>query len=138
MANKGMKGVVEIYLGGSKKMVKFDFNAICDLEEYFDRPAMKIFDLKKGVAFREIRGTLWVGLKRHHEDVDIEDVGDWIQDAAQEGRLEQVSEQLGEALSIGLAGLAGPVKNPKPPKAGAKKSSASTSRPSSSKQEGSD
>ncbi len=39
MAKQSMKGVVEIFLDGAMRLVKFDFNAICELEDYFGKPA---------------------------------------------------------------------------------------------------
>lgn len=139
MAKHSMKGVVEILLDGAKRMVKFDFNAICELEDYFGKPAQNIFDVERGIALREIRGTLWIGLQRFHEGIKLNTTGDWIQGAMEEGRFEEVSGQLGEALQLALGALngpdkkAGPGKNPEPPKTGAKKSKASTSQSSSNK-----
>ncbi len=134
-----MKGVVEVELGDANRMLKFDLNAICEMEAYFKKPASKIFDKERGVALREIRGAMWIGLQSFHEGVKINEVGDWLQDAWDEGRFEEVSGLLGEAFALALAGPeteGEPIKNSVPPKKGAKKGS--TSRSSSSKPDASE
>lgn len=135
MAKNKMKGVVEVELGGANRFIKFDFNSICELEAYFDKPATKIFDTKRGIAMREIRGTMWIGLQRFHNGAEIDEVGDWLQEALEEGRFEDVSSRLGEALGLALRGPdeEDPGKNPEPSKEGAKQKKGSTSRNSSNK-----
>ena len=136
MANKA-KGIVDIELGGTNYRLQFDFNAICELEDYFDRPAQQVFDESKGIGMREIRGTLWVGLQRHHKGVTVDEVGEWLGDAVNNGQFEQLANTLGSAIAYALHGgkpeeleeAAG--KNEEPPKKGAKKGS--TSRRSSNK-----
>lgn len=129
MAKKNkMKGVVEIELGDANRLLKFDMNAIAELEAFFDRPSHKIFDQKRGVGIREIRGTLWVGLQRFHPGVKIEEVGDWLDEVMEEKRFNEVSEAVGTALMNALGALSeDESKNAEPPVKGAKPKS-STSR----------
>lgn len=135
MANS-MKGVVDVELGDANRQIKFDFNAICALEEYFGKSAAEIFNTEDGtIEMRTIRGAMWVGLQRHHPGVEIEDVGQWLGEAIEENRFEDVSNKLGEALSQALGGKASkeaPGKNPEPPTKGATKKG-STSKNSSGK-----
>ena len=143
MAKNRMKCVVEVELGDANRLIKFDLNAICDLEDFFKKPVSKIFDEERGIALTEVRGTMWVGLRRFHDggELLLTKVGDWLQEAFEEGRFEEVSGQLGEALSLALVGPEPETKgesgkNSKPPKTGAKKGS--TSRSSSNKPDASE
>lgn len=125
MAKNKMKGIVEVHLGGASRRIKFDLNAICDLESHFDKPAHEIYS--EGVGVKIIRDTLWVGLQRYQDGVKINEVGDWIEEAVEEGRFAEVAEKIGEALSFALSGMStteaesAAGKNPEPPKEGAKK-----------------
>lgn len=135
MASNSVRGSVEIELGGVKRTVKFDLNALCELETHFDKPSHLIFDTERGIGLREIRDTLWIGLQRFHKGVELDHVGNWLQAAAEEGRIEEVSTQLGKAMSFALNGLGGeeePSGNPEPPQTGAATED-STSQDSSNK-----
>lgn len=140
MANS-RKGEIEIFLGDANRIIKFDYNAICDLEDFFKRPAHKIFDSKDGtVGMSTIRGSLYVGLQKYHKGVTVEEVGDWLQEVIVEGRYTEVATAVGQAFALALTGpefQQDDSKNDKPQGAGAKKSKkgkkASTSPRSSNK-----
>lgn len=131
MAND-IRGSVDVMLGGTNLILKFDFNAICQLEKHFGRPAEKIFDEERGIGLLEIRDTLYVGLLRFQSGVTPEIVGDWLE----ESDFRHVSEKLGEALNQALGSLkpeeveGEDSKNSEAPKGGKK---GSTSRRSSRK-----
>ena len=133
-----MKGIVEIFLGDKNRMVKFDYNAICELENFFKKPAQEIFDGQVGMG--TIRGSLYIGLQKYHKGVTVEQVGDWLQEVMDEGRYTEVATSVGEAFALALTGpefQQDDPKNPEPSIPGAKKGKKarkrSTSRPSSNK-----
>ncbi len=134
MANS-IRGSVDVQLGGANRILKFDFNAICQLEKHFDKPAEKIFDEERGIGLLEIRDTLYVGLLRYQTKITPEIVGDWLQEASEAGEFQHVSEKLGEALnqalgSLNLAGNEGEdSKNSEAPKGGKKGSTSQRSSP---------
>lgn len=138
MANK-IKGSVDVRLGGANRILKFDFNAICELEAHFDKPAERIFDQERGVGLKEIRDTIYIGLLRFQPQVTPEMVGDWLETSAEAGEFQHVSEKLGEALNNALGGMRAEetdLGNVEPSKGGKKKGS--TTKRSSSKQAASD
>ncbi len=124
MANS-VKGVVDIFLGNADRMIKFNYNAICDLEDFFKRPAHKIFDSEDGtVGMSTIRGCLYIGLQKHHKGVTVEEVGDWLQETIEEGRYTEVAAAVGQAFTLALTGpefQKPDSKNPEPSTPGAKK-----------------
>lgn len=133
-----MRGAVDVELGGSNKILKFDFNALCEMEEHFGVPAQVLFN-KDRVGLRTLRDSLYIGLRRFHEGVTVEEVGDWLEEAAGQGRFQTVAEKLSEALQFALNGLEGPEGNgPAPETTGASETARpkrkdSTTRNSSSK-----
>ena len=88
-----------------------------------------------------IRGSLFIGLKRYHSGVSVEDVGKWLGAAIKDGTFGAVGEKLGEAVGYALAGPGDTEDddsgNAEPPKAGAKKKKGSTTQPSLDKRDAS-
>lgn len=78
------QGYVEVEFNGEVKLMKFDFNAIADLEEYFGKGIAAIMDEER-IGFSTIRALYWAGLKWKERGLTIERAGAMIQKKMQEG-----------------------------------------------------
>ena len=83
-----------VYLGGRNRVIRYDFNALCDLEEALG--VTGLVDLQRrfnDLGMRAIRAFAWAGVL-HEEDATIEQVGAWIGQLPKGG-----FERLGEAIA---------------------------------------
>ena len=79
------RSFVEVELGGKTRLLKYDFNAICDIEERFGKGVAAIFS-EQSVGFNTIRLFLWAGLKWKLPGLQPQQVGQWLQLEAEQGR----------------------------------------------------
>ena len=79
------RAFVEVELGGKTRLMKYDFNAICDIEEKFGKGVAAIFTDQQ-VGFNTIRLFLWAGLKWKLPGLQPQQVGQWLQEEAEQGR----------------------------------------------------
>ena len=65
MVNK-YRGEVEVTFGGRKRVLKFDYNAFCDVETAMgDKPISEILpDKPVPLSMKTLRSLLWGGLHR--------------------------------------------------------------------------
>lgn len=75
MARK--QGYAEVEFNGEVKLLRFDFNAMADLEEHFDKGVASIMSEER-IGFSTIRALFWVGLKWKMKGLTIERVGDML------------------------------------------------------------
>lgn len=101
-----------INLGGRERRLRFDVNSICDFEQVSGVTAQQLM-YRSGVAVS--RALLWAGLKAEEPGLTLAQVGDWMQQYADDhgGDLsagEAMSKAIGDALI--MAGiLAAPSQN---------------------------
>lgn len=80
------KPSIPIELGGKTRRLRYDFNAICSMEEAL---GSSISDLLRGlsgsVSFRDLRGMIWAGLLHENAALRQTDVGGWLQELADQG-----------------------------------------------------
>lgn len=97
-------GKAELFIGGKDRTVRFDFNAICTMEEMYDKPITSIFsaDADGMLPFRVIRDGLAVGLE-HEGRITPRQVGAWIGEEME--RLPEFGQALTEAVESALAAL---------------------------------
>lgn len=96
------RGEVDIFIGGTERRLKFNFNALCELEKLFGRPVQDIFT-KGNVGMLVIRDSLFVGLKNSKPDLNPEEVGYWL-----ENDIDKLGE-FTEALTASLFAALGSV-----------------------------
>lgn len=72
------KGYVEVEFKGKAHLLRFDFNAIADIEEYFGKGIGAIMDEER-VGFSTVRALYWGGLKWKIKGLTIEKTGKMIQ-----------------------------------------------------------
>lgn len=77
---------IQLTFRGDDKVrrIRYDFNAISELEENLDAPIGMLLS-EKEAGFRVLRGLLWVGLKWEHRSLTPQAVGDLIQQHLEEG-----------------------------------------------------
>lgn len=79
------RSFVEVELGGKTRLLKYDFNAICEIEERTGKGVAAIFS-EQNVGFNTIRLFLWAGLKWKIPGLQPQQVGEWLQKEAENGR----------------------------------------------------
>lgn len=90
MANN-MRGEASIDFGGKTRLLRFDNNAICELEEILDCPFHKAHE--KGMRF--LRAALYVGLAWQDRKLTLPRIGMLIDSE----KVEYYMERIGEALN---------------------------------------
>lgn len=92
------KPYVEIVINDQVKLMKFDYNAIADLEEHYGLGISEIVS-KKRIGFATIRALYWAGLKWKDKGITIQRAGNYINELIKEGQtFEQLMEPVKEAL----------------------------------------
>lgn len=89
-------------VGGKSHTLKYDYNALCDIEENAGQNLQTLFsDGKVGVA--SIRSLLWGGLKWKNAGLTKQQVGFIMNELQEENKLNEVVQKASEliAQSIG-------------------------------------
>lgn len=79
------KPYVEFEVDGEVKQMRFDLNAVADLEEYFGAGIMEIMNEKR-VGFSTLRAFFWAGLKWRDRGLTIERAGKMVNSLIREGK----------------------------------------------------
>lgn len=79
------RSFVEVEIGGKTRLLKYDFNAICDIEEKFGKGVAAIFT-EEQMGFNTVRLFLWAGLKWKMPGLTVQQVGQWLQEEAEKGK----------------------------------------------------
>lgn len=127
-------GVREVEALGRAWKLVFDFNAMCNIEETYDRPFMQVVsrlfptvkpedmtDAEKvaqaamSVRFTDLRAILRAALNRHQPDATGETAGDIVQALGMEAAIELVAWAVKAAVGEGKQG-----ESPRPPRRGGK------------------
>ena len=99
--------VPTVSLGGKSWHLRYDMNAIAELEGALGRDIREIgLRLMRGkMGTREARALVWAGILHEFEDAGLRQVGDWLNDAgflkdipAREALLAKVFEALADAF----------------------------------------
>lgn len=99
------KRYVNVELGGRSRQLRFDFNAVADLEDHFGKGIRAILS-EEQVGFKVLRGMYWAGLKWNNRGLTLPRVGDWLQEKLEAGtELEELFQPVVKALQY--AGLLG-------------------------------
>ena len=89
----------EFVLGNKTRRLKYDFNAIADIEEKSGQGMAKLFSVDM-MGLHTIRLLVWAGLKHEDPGITIQRAGMVIRDLMDEGRdLEFIMELIVDALS---------------------------------------
>lgn len=92
---------VSVELGGKERQLRFDFNAVADLEDHFGKGIASVMS-EEQVGFRTIRALYWAGLKWRNHRLTVEKVGEWLQDELEAGSsFESLLNPIIEAMKAG-------------------------------------
>lgn len=114
-------GHVTLQADGKDYTLRFGTNAIVALEEEFD---MSMSDLGKKLGdnawmtVRKIRTIMWCGMRSDNDDIDLETVGDIIDE---NGGISGVGDHIQAALKIAFPDAREPQNGGKPKRAKPKK-----------------
>ncbi|CAM3876748.1 hypothetical protein COLU111180_11985 [Cohnella lubricantis] len=79
------RSFVEVELGGKSRLLKYDFNAVCEVEERTGKGVAAIFS-ENSVGFNTVRLFLWAGLKWKIPGIQPAQVGQWLQQEVENGK----------------------------------------------------
>ena len=83
-----------IDLGGKTRNIRYDFNALCDLEEVTGKSVSELTGLSS------IRALLWAGLKWETKGITQNMIGVWVEDYLNDGnKIDDLMGQCVKALS---------------------------------------
>jgi hypothetical protein len=96
--------MLSIKLGKDEKNIRYDFNALCDLEEKAKMGISRLMEEYAG--FNVLRLLIWAGNKHENRGLTLDMVGLWIQEYLEEdGTLEELySKILDELMNSGVMG----------------------------------
>ena len=77
--------MVLINFAGKEKEIRFDFNAICAIEEISGKPLQEVMT-RGNAGFNTIRMLLWAGLRHDNKLITMEKAGELIQGYITTGR----------------------------------------------------
>ena len=93
------KGEVSLEVGSERLTLKYDINALCELEDALDKgiPELAILfsDVKK-IRLKDLRVVFWAGLIHSRPELTIKEAGELISSA---GGMMPVMDAVGRALS---------------------------------------
>lgn len=78
-----LKAFKEVTLNGEVVLLKFDFNAVCDLEDYYNKGIAGILN-EEQIGLKLVRAFYWAGLKWKHKTLTIEVMGRMLNKHIQE------------------------------------------------------
>jgi hypothetical protein len=89
-----------IEIGGEDREIKLGFNALCAFEEVSGIESVsKLAQMgEDDFGLHHTRYLVWAGLVSR-DQYSLEDVGNWLEQDMKDGRLEDVIEQVMEALN---------------------------------------
>lgn len=91
----------EIELGGKSRKLRYDFNAIADIEQKAGMGIGAMFDENR-VGFHPVRLLIWGGLKWQERGLTIERAGQFVGDYIRDGgSLEELMEKVHTAMEQG-------------------------------------
>ncbi|SMO48822.1 gene transfer agent family protein [Melghirimyces algeriensis] len=92
MANK-QRGYVQIELDRPRRL-KYDMNALTELEDALDRPVTQLND--QSIGIKELRALLWAGLIHEDRELTLEGAGELVEME----NIQTVSEKVTEAMTL--------------------------------------
>lgn len=90
------RGEVGIEIGGKERILKYDMNAIAEMEEHLGASVMSIFDGGGNVGLRQIRALLYFGMKGGDQSLTLKKVGEMCEMP----KLGYYTEKILEAITL--------------------------------------
>lgn len=102
MANK-FKGEVKVTAGEQEYTLRFDMNALVELEDATGMPVPKLalsFGDPEQMSYKLLRSMFWAGLLHHHPDVTVEEAGRIMSEIDLLEVIEKISEAFAAAFNV--------------------------------------
>jgi hypothetical protein len=77
MNNSNLVSYVEVNIGGKDRLLKYDYNSACDLEELYGKGIAGILQ-EEQIGFKLVRAFYWAGLKWKEPGLTIVRVGNML------------------------------------------------------------
>jgi len=108
-----IKSVPITLADGKLRHLRYDFNALCDLEDNLGIPISELGKklTAKTVALKPIRAIVHAGLIHEDEELTIKEVGNLIGDIMQGDKLAELVKSIMEAMEASFGQPAGDKKN---------------------------
>lgn len=87
-------------LGTRTVILRYDMNAICELEDAIGGPVTTLMSDATRLGFREIRALVWAGILHGEPTRTLAQVGGWMDPAQFAEIAKTAAEALGAALKI--------------------------------------
>lgn len=108
------RGEVQIRAGDTVYVLRYGFNALCELQDRTGKTAQEMFeDLQKSPSLRVMRTIFAVGLAERHPDLTEKDAGNILDEIG----IVAASEILGKAFAAAFPASGKDEKPADPPKA---------------------
>lgn len=89
----------EVELGGKTRLLRYDYNAVCEIEEQFGKGISAIF-ANDQAGFRSVRIILWAGLRWKDPGITLQRVGQMLNEEVKNGTsLEEIFKIAFKALN---------------------------------------
>ena len=102
MANPA-RGEVAIEIGGKERTLRYDLNAVAEMEGHLGAPIMKVFS-GDNIGLREVRALLYFGLHGSDPSLTMNKINDMFETP----KLGYYMEQIGEAIRLFFGAAADP------------------------------
>lgn len=119
------RGEVALVAGGTSYKISFSINAMCVLEDHFDRSVVEIMgelesarDNPGSLRIKTVRAIVWAALQDHHPDTTLEQTGDIVSQAGVPVVMAKIAEAITLAFPPQTGGSAGGKGKPKRAAAG--------------------
>lgn len=107
------RGEVPLQAGGAHYKISFSINAMCMLEDHFDRSVVEIMgelesarDNPASLRIKTVRAIVWAALQDHHPDTSLEQAGDIVSLAGVPVVMAKIAEAITLAFPSQPAGSA--------------------------------
>lgn len=94
-----LKGEVSLQVEEQTFQLVYDVNALCAIEDVLDKSVLEVMTSIKGMPkLGLVRALVWAGLRRHHEQMSLNDAGDLVMAAGMGPALMAVQEGIQAAF----------------------------------------
>ena len=99
---------IEVELGGKVRLLRFDYNAVCDIEQQFGKGIASIFSQEQ-IGFNVVRLFYWAGLKWKDQGLTTQRVCQLLQEEMENGSdlnalVEPIMKALKQSKLLGESG----------------------------------
>ena len=84
-----------------QRHLRFDFNALCALEDELGLSIAKLGNIVAGsVGLKDLRAIVWAGLIHEDESLTVKDVGNFLEIEFRLGKIAEIGDKIRQAFEI--------------------------------------